>query len=301
MKLWLFGVLAAVVLAPVPAATQPAAWSAAGSLLDVSVAIDGAPAPLYAARDGSGRYYLEALAGRAYELRLANRSGERLGVALSVDGLNAISGERELASSRPGTPGRMYVLSPWEATSVKGWRTSLEDVHRFTFVDERASYAARSGKANARMGWIEIAVYREERPYVWRRPAPVPADPYPPYPPVTDERRGEARAEADRPQASAPPAAEAPAPAAKSGFESAGRAEAPRSYPGTGWGQRESDRVVVVDFQPVPEAAERITLRYEYRPALQALGLLPRFWPPVRDRLSERERGRDGFVTPPPR
>ena len=39
-----------------------------------------------------------------------------------------------------------------------------------------------------------------------------------------------------------------------------------------------------------------MTLRYEYRPALVALGILPRPLP-VRDRLMERERG--DFARPP--
>jgi hypothetical protein len=91
-----------------------------------------------------------------------NRTGERLGAAVVVDGLNAISGEREAG------PGRLYILGPWEETTVRGWRTSLSDVRRFTFVDERGSYASRSGKANGKMGWIEVNVYRERRRYVGR-------------------------------------------------------------------------------------------------------------------------------------
>ena len=76
-------------------AAQAGVWQASGSLVDVSVEVEGAAAPLYPARDGSGRYYLEARAGGRYAVRLANRTAERVGVVLAVDGLNAISGERE--------------------------------------------------------------------------------------------------------------------------------------------------------------------------------------------------------------
>jgi len=55
---------------------------------------------------------------------------------------------------------------------------------------------------------------------------------------------------------------------------------------------------VVVSFEPESVPADRITLRYEYRSALLALGVLPRPWPP-RDRLRERERGDAGFAKPP--
>ena len=85
---------------------------ASGALVSASVEIDGRPASLYAAPDGSGRFYLEARAGSRYSIALANRSGERVGVVLSVDGLNVISGTRDAGR------GRMYVLDPWQQTTV---------------------------------------------------------------------------------------------------------------------------------------------------------------------------------------
>jgi hypothetical protein len=255
-----------------------------GALVGVSIEVDGRRAPLYAAPDGSTRWYLEAREGSSYAVVLSNRTAERLGVVLTVDGLNAISGERD--------SNRMYVLGPWEQSTIRGWRTSLADVRRFTFVDERASYAARSGKANSKMGWIQAAIYRERRRYVrpwleesWR----------------SDERdrAGEAAPLPDMPPPAAPPAT-ADAPSAK--------LEAPRersraypgggSFPGTGWGPTAEDPAVVVSYDPEPTPADRISLRYEYRSGLVALGVLPRPWPP-RDRLRERDRGDGAFAKAP--
>ena len=68
--------------------------------------------------------------------------------------------------------------------------------------------------------------------------------------------------------------------------------------PGTGWGERRNDPVVLVSFDPEGEPGERVTLRYEYRPALVALGVLPRH-APTRDRLLERDRADAGFAQPP--
>ena len=82
----------------------------AAALVAVSVELDGRAAALYPAPDGSGRYYVEARKGCRYSIALANRTGERVGVVLTVDGLNAISGERETGR------GRMYVLDPWQRT-----------------------------------------------------------------------------------------------------------------------------------------------------------------------------------------
>jgi hypothetical protein len=251
------------------------------ALVAVSVELDGQTASLYPAPDGSGRYYVEARQGCRYSVALANRTGERVGVVLTVDGLNAISGERDTGR------GRMYVLDPWQRTTVQGWRTSLQEVRRFTFVDERASYAARSDKANEKMGWIEVAAYRERRAFV-RSVTPVPTPRPEPYE-VEGESAGKAEAPAPR---SARDSAEGAAPSVL------GSAQA-RSFPGTGWGPRTEDPVVLVSFDPEREPSQRVTLRYEYRAALVALGVLPRWLPPSRDRLWERDRAEPGFAQPP--
>jgi len=275
--------------APVFAHSPYGAGGGVGSLVSVSFEVDGRTSPLYPAPDGSGRYYLEAWRGARYAVRLANRTGERLGVLLTVDGLNAISGERSPAGFRP--PGRMYVLYPWDDTVVQGWRTSLQDVRQFTFVDEERSYAARSGKATGRLGWIEVEIYRERRPV---------ARPWPYWPYRPDDGRpydGEPREEGRRD----PGAKDDGASAARDGIVE--RAPAPPataapSYPGTGWGPRAEDPVRVVSFDPEPAPTERITLRYEYASALRALGILPRSWW-TRDRLHERDRGEESFARPP--
>ena len=260
-----------------------------GGLVSVSLEVDGRTAPLYPAPDGSGRYYLEAWRGLRYAVRLANRTGERLGVLLTVDGLNAISGERSPAGSR--SPGRMYVLYPWDDTVVQGWRTSLEDVRQFTFVDEERSYATRSGKGGGRLGWIEVEIYRERRPVA--RPWP-----YWPYRPDDARPEGSEPSEEGRRE---PKAKDDSAAAARDGITErrpVPPATAAPAYPGTGWGPRADDPVRVVSFDPAPAPAERITLRYEYASALRALGILPRSWW-SRDRLRERERGEEGFTKPP--
>jgi len=290
-----------VVVLGVLAACEARAQGVVGRLLDVSIEVEGRSSPLYSATDGSGRYYFEAREGGRYSIRLANRTGERLGAVVTVDGLNVISGVRDDGR------GRMYVVGPWEDTEIRGWRSSLADVRRFTFVDERSSYAARSGKANAKMGWIEIAVYREQRRYVQRPyPYPYPAEPYEPGSRDKSEDapaasgRDSARAGEDAPAAkAAPPTAEAPRAQSESDERrDANEGARARSFPGTGWGARTDDPAVVVSFEPEATAAERLSLRYEYRGALVALGILPRPWY-GRDRLRERDRGTEGFAKPP--
>jgi hypothetical protein len=293
----LLGVVAA---AATPAAAHHQPWPSPGSLVGVTVEVEGHHSPLYHAVDGSGRYYVEARPGARYSVRLDNRSHERLGVLLLVDGLNAISGEQEAIPAH-GRPGRMYVLDPWDNAVVQGWRSSMEEIRRFTFVDERSSYASRSGKANSKMGWIEVAVYRET-PRRTHHPRPWDERVTPPRAPEGYSDEAKRREDDPAPPATAP----APGAAAPRGGEDR-TAEAPpalrkdsgrdrESYPGTGWGQRQYDPVTVVDFRAMGVPAERITVRYEYARALHALGILPR--PGGRDRLSQRDSG-DGFAKPP--
>jgi hypothetical protein len=266
-------------------------------MVGVSVEVEGARTGLFPDPQGTGRYYLEAREGARYDIVLQNRTRERLGVVVTVDGLNVISGERT------GGGDRMYVLDPWGSTAIRGWRVSLSDVRRFTFVDERGSYAARSGKANGRMGWIEVKVYRERS---HPRPYPLIQQPEPgnPRSSAPTEDKDEARADAGSPSATPYPDQAAPEAPATGKLQdrpeagvSKGRADAPdataerrRAFPGTGWGARTDDPVTVVSFEPDATTAECVTLRYEYAPMLRALGIPT--WPePGRDRLGERLHG----------
>jgi len=290
---------AAVVVGPAPGRAY-ASWDTAGGLIGVSVEVAGRPTPLYPAPDGSARHYLEACEGARYAVTLSNRTRERLGVVLTVDGLNVVSGQRDTGR------GRMYVLSPFEQTTIQGWRSSLSEVRQFTFVDERASYATRSGLANGRMGWIEVTVFREDRPYVTSPCGrglcdEAGRDRFGGRESVPEDRVDGA---AEAPAAAAPEGrakAESDAEESRQAADGLRRAPAPKrneSFPGTGWGDRAYDPVAIVDFRAQAAPAERTTLRYEYARALRALGILP--WPiPDRDRLAERERGSLGFAAPP--
>ncbi len=256
-----------------PATAAATAWrpnEVRGALVAVSIAVDGRAAPLHSAPDDRSRVYVEAREGAAYSVKLHNLTRRRVGVVLLVDGLNVISGRLE-PSRRERRPGRMYVLDPGQRVVVHGWRSSLDRVHRFTFVDEGSSYAMRSSKANPKIGWIEVAAYLERRPPA-RLAAPEPE----PVAPIGRDQAGRAPLSEARP-------------------ESSRQLEAPRSFPGTGWGPGREDRAVLVDFDPAEAATDRLHLRYEYHDALVALGVLPE----LPRRLLERESGETGFAQPP--
>ena len=111
-----------------------------------------------------GQDWIEGAPGHRYSVRLTNTTGERVLVVLSVDGVNAVTGE----TAHPSQAG--YVLEPWESAEINGWRKSLEDVAQFVFTDLPDSYAARTGRPD-NVGVIGIAVFEEARPVYYEAPA----------------------------------------------------------------------------------------------------------------------------------
>lgn len=228
-----FSTLSAAHVAPAP-----------GRLVELSV-IDrdsGMTLPVHAR---GGQSYVEGQPGRRYAVRLINRSGARVLAVLSVDGVNAVSGQTA------DTDQAGYVLAPYQSTEVTGWRKSLSEVAAFEFAPLADSYAARTGRPG-NVGVIGIAVF-QERQYL---------PPPPPMPAISE------RAHADRAEStarSAAPAAKvrhAPAPVAQS--------------IGTAHGQREHSQVSRTHFERASRhPAEVVSLRYDRRENLIALGVIP--------------------------
>jgi hypothetical protein len=184
----------------------------------------------------------------------------------------------------------MYVLDPYETATIRGWRTSLSEVRRFVFVDEKRSYAERTNQANGDMGWIRVLAFREQRPLAWTLPK---------FKDDSRRNRGESKDEeygydGDAPNDARRDAAPAPSIGKEGARQYHGAPEAQESVPGTGWGDRSHDPVRQTQFLAAASPTDRITLRYEYASGLRALGILP-----VRNRIWERERGDLGFAKPP--
>lgn len=216
------------------------------------------------AERGKLRAYLEAEKGRNYAIRVHNRTGERIGLVIAVDGRNIISGEKSHLRAREP----MYVLGAGEQTTYSGWRTSDTRVHRFFFTDAHSSYAEAWGDRSA-MGVIAVAAFRE-MPQVLPQP-----------------RAGR--------QEMAP---DAPAPGESRSRKSMESADAAGAA-GTGFGDGRYSRSVRVHFTPEQYAFERQFIKYEWRDTLVRLGIIRdvppanRFWP---EPLGQAE----GFAPYPP-
>jgi hypothetical protein len=219
----------------------------------LSVLVDDSPLSEYS---HEGTVYIEARRGSDFTIRLTNPMPYRIAIALSVDGLNTIDAKH----TDPWTASK-WVLEPYETAEIPGWQVSGGTARRFYFTGEKNSYGAKLGQT-ANLGVIEAVVYRERPRYTYR------------YEPSM--REGDARERAQAPSAA--------------GVEAQAAPKTSDDYAATGMGRREEHRVerVSLDLDPSPMTSFRI--RYEFRPQLVKLGVLPAEPSP----LARRERAR-GF------
>ena len=235
---------------------------------EVDILVDGAPQPRYA---HDGRWYVEARKGREYAIRLRNPYPVRVAVALAVDGLNTIDARETTAQGA-----RKWVLAPYETVTIRGWQTSRTDARRFEFTTEARSYGNALGKT-ANLGVISAVFFKE-------RASPIASD-------TSSDYLG---AQA--------PASES-APTEQRAASGASREQRSRDeYAATGMGRRTDHAVAQVwlDLEDTP--AQTVNVRYEFRPQLVRLGILPTVAPA--DPLQRRERARGfepGFSPEPPR
>ena len=209
-----------------------------------------------------GRWYIEALKSREYAIQLRNPFGVRVAVALSVDGLNTIDARQTSAADA-----RKWVLDPYETVTIIGWQTTRTEARLFEFTTEERSYGQALGRTT-NFGVISAVFFKERVPEVR----------------TADES---ARAQAQQPAA---------APRSESMVKRENE-----EYAATGMGRR-TDHIVTqvrLNLEDVP--AHTVNIRYEFRPQLVQLGILPAV--PVHDPLQRRERARGfepGFAPVPP-
>jgi len=199
-------------------------------------------------------FYVEAMKGDRYSIRVTNKSGSRIGVVIAVDGRNIISGKK----SDLKRDERMYIIGPYENNTFEGWRTGMDRTNRFYFTEASDSYAEKVFADASAMGTIAVAVYREKVPEVI------------PY----SERQSQMR---DAPAAAAPQS--------RSESGAAGRLEKKKGEEaGTGFGETTYSPARRVHFDPEQGPAEKIVLKYEWRSELCRKGIIQcgpknRLWP----------------------
>ncbi len=246
-----------------------------------------------------GRRYVPGEPGHRYALRLSNHTGERVMVVLSVDGVNAVTGQTA------GADQAGYVLDPWQTTEIAGWRKSYSDIAQFVFTAIDDSYASRTGRPD-NVGVIGMAVFRERVPEpVYQPPMDAPS---------VAEREDKDGSRDRRYKAHANAAASAPAPSAQAGGTDAGyasTAKAARSMDrqeadsvaqeiGTGHGQREYAPTSQTDFNRLSSSPQQVSqLFYDTPQQLVARGIMPRYYAPRWPRDNAPQAFPTGFVPDP--
>jgi len=266
--------LAAATATVLAMAIAPHAVSRADSLARVDIYDRSADVALPAYRH-RGRRYVAGQPGNEYAIRIRNCTDRRLLAVVSVDGVNAVTGE----SASPDQSG--YVLEPGGYVNIQGWRKDLDRTAAFYFSDPSDSYAARTGRPRD-LGVIGVALFRErdfERPALLSRErrSDVPS----PQAPAEADAAGDSKA---RSEASSP--------------EYSASARLPSL--GTGHGRGEYSPVEQVAFQRAStQPDELIAIRYERRETLVAMGVLPEPRHPRWPRQPDPFPGALGFVPDP--
>ena len=229
---------------------------AVGNMVEVTIhdRAEGRALPVYR---HDGRYYVVGRPGNEYQIRVRNRAGADVLAVVSVDGVNAISGE----TAAWGQTG--YVLGPGQAYDIRGWRKSLQRIAAFFFTEHQQSYAARTGRPD-NVGVIGVAIFRKK----FEPPARILREPVP-----------EARREV--PFGPSPSRADASADNAARSAEGIGEArQAPSPAEkaaslGTGHGRSEPSRVTYTDFERASAHPEEvIAIHYDSHANLVALGVI---------------------------
>ena len=237
---------------------------AVGNLVDVTVYDRVANRALPVHRH-EGRHYVVGTPGNEYQIRVRNRTGGDILSVVSVDGVNAVSGE----TANWNQTG--YVLGPHQGFDIKGWRKSLERVAAFFFTEHQNSYAARTGRPDC-VGVIGVAVFRKKA----EPEARIDQSPPRPEPPASGTRE-------DSPY----PASGDTAPAAGGGRAHSAESAAALSHApsrqapqkssslGTGHGRSEASRVTYTSFERATAGPEEvIAIHYDSYSNLVAMGVI---------------------------
>jgi len=217
------------------------------------------------------RAYLEAKDGQAYGIKVRNKSNQRIGLVIAVDGRNIISGKKSHLKSKE----RMYILNPYQRSTYKGWRSSRNKVNEFYFTDVPDSYADRTFGDRSAMGVIAVAVFKEKNGQWYRENEP-----------RYDEYSGRKRSKSKSGESGGA------APQSKGAYEA-------DAEPGTGYGDDRYSPTRRVHFDAQKKPAMQHFIKYEWKASLCEMGIARcsrynknrnRFWP----------YQRNGQYAPPP-
>jgi hypothetical protein len=220
-----------------------------------------------------GRAYIEGKPGNEYQIVLRNQGGQDVLAVVSVDGVNAVTGENA-APSQGG-----YVIDQWKSLDVAGWRNSYSSTAAFYFTTIADSYAPRTGRPQ-NVGVIAVALYRRK---LESSPNEVQLN-YAPQRRLKKERSDRddrSRAESDAGASAGLSAKALGAPSLSRQMPAAPALDNPI---GTGYGRTESSHARAVNFDRATSHPEEVvTIYYDSRANLIARGIIRDTYLPRRE------------------
>jgi hypothetical protein len=177
----------------------------------------------------TGQARLQVRPEEEYSIIISNPLPVRVGVAVSIDGLNSIDGKR----SSPRNA-RKWILEPNSSMTIDGWQTNSSTLRKFVFTKQDAAYAqwkeSKEGKPYTKnLGVIGVAWFwnSDELERALHPPQPFADEAY---------NKAEIASGNDKRRMKAPAA-----------MPSAAAAE---DRAGTGMGRQQSNHVTEVEFHP---------------------------------------------------
>lgn len=237
------------------------AWPAlaVGTLADVSVYDRGSREPLPVFQS-DGRWYVAGRMGSEYEMRIRNNTGGDVLAVVSVDGVNAVTGE----TASTGQSG--YVIGPWQSLRVEGWRKSLTQVAAFYFTNRDDAYASRTARPDD-IGVIGVALFRRKAQPAAELDQPQRRDD------VANGQAGRQEPRAAVPKLDSDTGASSLSPDAEASIDPAAPTVEQRL--GTGHGRRHCSYARYVSFERESDAPNEVAvLRYDTRANLMARGII---------------------------
>jgi hypothetical protein len=149
--------LAALTLAALLPTFATAAPSLRSTGSGVTLSLEGEAGQSLPTYYHRGVTYVLGEMGERYNVRIANGTGERVEVVLTVDGRDAITGANGDWRTQRG-----YVVPPYGSIVVDGFRRSMSEVAAFRFTTRGDSYSGRRGTPQ-NAGVIGAAVFHERR------------------------------------------------------------------------------------------------------------------------------------------
>jgi hypothetical protein len=258
-----FTLVALVFITPVMAAGQDG--------FELEILVNSNPAPEYF---HNGKNYIEAIRDREYSIRLRNPFNRRVAVALAVDGLNTIDAQHTTALNA-----KKWVLGPYETILIEGWQVNQKEAKKFFFTSEEKSYGKWLGH-DQDLGVISAVFYKEKNCVEVH--------------PILSQEMHKSRSVGSLKDAGkAPIKSDEASDRSAMGLNEAVASPPPKDeYAATGMGQKRDHPIQWVSMELEPTPAMTIRLRYEFRPVLVKMGILPA--PISRDHFCRREQAQ-GF------